>query len=66
MDNRRRGAVLAACGAAVIAASSAFAGHMGGVAGLSSDFWQGVPLGMSLVLIVVALVLLARLGRPYS
>lgn len=60
LDDRRKAGVLAGSGAALAATSTVLGrGH----AGLSGDFWRGVPIGVAIVMIVAALVLLARSRR---
>jgi hypothetical protein len=61
MDKRRRAGVIAASGGAISASTmGATVNHHGSFAGLSGDFWIGAIIGLTLVIVVVAAVLVAR------
>ena len=65
MDNRRRGGVIAASGAAITAGTASLgAGRHGTFAGLPGDFWMGCVVGIALGLAVLALLVAAR-GRAF-
>lgn len=63
MDNRRRGIAVAVLGASIAVAAGVFFLSDGSFAGLPVEFWLGVPIGISLVLLAFALVLIARHAR---
>ena len=58
MDQRRRGAVLAASGAVIAASTPLLLGGTGH--GSHSDFWRGFGFGLALALISAATVLMMR------
>ncbi len=62
IDTRRQAATLTACAATIVFSFSPVAHHLGGIAGLSADVWQGSLLAIGFVLLCVSLMLLVSRG----
>ena len=63
MNNSKRAALLASSGTVLASLSAILGRRIPAAAGFSADFWRGVPIVISIVVIVAALIMLARSNR---